>query len=658
MHFCVKKIIKYSKPIDKTRVWEYDKGVFTFFDIGSEYNKIQEVTKMTNAKATKRALLSSALSLVLCFTMLLGTTFAWFTDSVSSANNIIKSGNLDVVLEYKTDWNDEWKVVDENTKLFKEGAFYEPGYTEVVFLRVSNAGTLDLKYDLKVNINSETPSTNVYGEEFSLSDYLQVGTYIQDEYNYGFNYADILMPIMFGSRETALSNVDDMTTLSEFDGVVRKDAPVLSGEKTAQVAVLVLSMPETVGNEANYDAAFAAPEIDLGITLLATQLASENDSFGNEYDVEATYPLYVQKTKQEGKALSITAGEMKITVPAAAPAGTYAITISNKNVTTVNGETTLAMDIDLKHNGVQVEETDGITYTLTALVGPGMNVTKVMHKGMAIESFTYSALTGKLTFTTASFSPFAIVYSEIKGLNPAAKYLASGTDIHSTTTLSGLFQLVSDVKTSDYGDNSRYGYGYEYIIRNQADYTLDLNGKTLTHDTVNANANKNAFTYTFVANHAGTKLTIGGEGKVYSHNSEGYTCAIQGKDGTLITINGGEFEVTDGIAVWAGAGSHIIINGGTFINGNATTDHELIYSSGGVIDIYGGFFHNTDGNYTLNVEDRNRATGFINVYGGTFVNFDPSTGGQDPNNIKVADGYTVISETQANGDIWYTVVPV
>ena len=126
----------------------------------------------------------------------------------------------------------------------------------------------------------------------------------------------------------------------------------------------------------------------------------------------------------------------------------------------------------------------------------------------------------------------------------------------------------------------------------------------------------------------------------------------------MITINGGEFEVHNGIAVWAGAGAHIIINGGSFVNSDANTDHELIYSSGGVIDIYGGFFHNTDGNYTLNIEDRNRATGFINVYGGTFVNFNPITGGQDPNNIKVAEGYTVISETQANGDVWYIVVPI
>ena len=94
------------------------------------------------------------------------------------------------------------------------------------------------------------------------------------------------------------------------------------------------------------------------------------------------------------------------------------------------------------------------------------------------------------------------------------------------------------------------------------------------------------------------------------------------------------------------------------MNGNATTDHELIYTSGGTIDIYGGFFHNTDGNYTLNVEDRNRATSAITVYGGTYVNFDPSTGGQDPGQIKVADGYMVKSETQNNGDVWYTVVPV
>ncbi|MBQ1965919.1 MAG: hypothetical protein II348_04510, partial [Clostridia bacterium] len=82
-----------------------------------------------NKKNTKRALLASALSLLLCVSMLVGTTYAWFTDSVTSANNVIQSGTLDVVLEYKTNWADDWAPVDGNTKIFKEGALYEPGYT-------------------------------------------------------------------------------------------------------------------------------------------------------------------------------------------------------------------------------------------------------------------------------------------------------------------------------------------------------------------------------------------------------------------------------------------------------------------------------------------------------------------------------------------------
>ena len=55
---------------------------------------------MTNSKHTKRALLASVLSVVVCAAMLAGSTFAWFTDSVTSAGNIIKSGNLDVALEW------------------------------------------------------------------------------------------------------------------------------------------------------------------------------------------------------------------------------------------------------------------------------------------------------------------------------------------------------------------------------------------------------------------------------------------------------------------------------------------------------------------------------------------------------------------------------
>lgn len=241
---------------------------------------------MTKVKSTKRALLISGFTLLLCISMLIGSTFAWFTDSVVSATNIIQSGTLDVVLEYKSNWSDKWTPVDSNTKIFKEGALYEPGYTEVVYLRVSNAGSLALKYLLSFNIATDEKSTNVYGEEFRLSEYLKVGTYVQDEYHNGFNYANILMPTMFGDRESALSNVT-LNKVKDAASIIRKNAPILPGDDTAQVVAIVLTMPETVGNEANTMPGVEAPYIELGVNLLATQYTYEEDSFDNQYDADA-----------------------------------------------------------------------------------------------------------------------------------------------------------------------------------------------------------------------------------------------------------------------------------------------------------------------------------------------------------------------------------
>ena len=118
---------------------------------------------MTNKRTTKRALLFSVLSMLLCVTMLMGTTYAWFTDSVSSTNNIIKSGNLDVELEYLKDG--KWVAVGEDTNVFSN-QLWEPGHTEVVYLKVSNVGSLALKYNLGVNIAKEIEGTNVAGEAF------------------------------------------------------------------------------------------------------------------------------------------------------------------------------------------------------------------------------------------------------------------------------------------------------------------------------------------------------------------------------------------------------------------------------------------------------------------------------------------------------------
>ena len=115
---------------------------------------------MTTAKATKRAMLSSVVALFLCFAMLMGTTYAWFTDSVTSENNVIKSGNLDVTLEYYKGgkWHDVQGASDIITN-----ELWEPGATEIAYLRIKNNGSLALKYSLGVNIRSEKEGVNAAG---------------------------------------------------------------------------------------------------------------------------------------------------------------------------------------------------------------------------------------------------------------------------------------------------------------------------------------------------------------------------------------------------------------------------------------------------------------------------------------------------------------
>ena len=83
---------------------------------------------MTSSKSTKWALVSSALAIIMCVAMLIGATFAWFTDTASTGGNKIQAGNLDVELEYSKDFT-EWKKVNDTTKVFEDST------TSVGYLR-------------------------------------------------------------------------------------------------------------------------------------------------------------------------------------------------------------------------------------------------------------------------------------------------------------------------------------------------------------------------------------------------------------------------------------------------------------------------------------------------------------------------------------------
>ena len=248
---------------------------------------------MNNKRATKRALLTSVMALVMCVVMLVGTTFAWFTDTASTGVNKIQAGNLDIELAYKNTYipagtptlDGGFAAVTEKTKVFDEDALWEPGHVEYVVLKIRNAGTLALKYKLGINIAEEKGSKSVVDKkDFNLSDYIKFAVIDGDRDGLG--------------RDALVAAAGEGTELSK--GYTPEEKHLKTGEDNT--VTLVVWMPKSVGNEANYDAAVAeAPVINLGINVVATQDTVERDSFDETYDKNAQYPevSYAQVSSQE-----------------------------------------------------------------------------------------------------------------------------------------------------------------------------------------------------------------------------------------------------------------------------------------------------------------------------------------------------------------------
>ncbi len=247
---------------------------------------------MENSKSTRRALLTSVLALLMCVTMLVGATFAWFTDTASTGVNKIQAGNLDIELAYKNSTTGgEFKKADKSTPVFDNNALWEPGHVEYVVLKVSNAGSLALKYKLGINIANEVGSTNVYNNAFKLSDYIRFAVLDGDKTEGG------------ADRDALVAAAMDSKLIKE--GYTAENHLMATGTDNSQkVVTLVVWMPTTVGNEANYKKGAAAPFIDLGISVVATQYTHENDSFDNQYDKDATYPVIVSNQQQANDAIT------------------------------------------------------------------------------------------------------------------------------------------------------------------------------------------------------------------------------------------------------------------------------------------------------------------------------------------------------------------
>ena len=209
-----------------------------------------------NQKATKRALLTSVMALVMCVVMLVGTTFAWFTDTASTGVNKIVSGNLKVdIIGAESDSHiEKLNFTKAATTDAEAGAeiLWEPGCRYVTEgFRIANNGNLALKWKAQVN----------------------KGTTASNEGN--FDLLDVIdFYLVKGDKN------GEGTRLDEFTGNLKKD-------ETSGVYYIKGVMQTTAGND------YQGLELSgITITVYATQDTVENDSFNNQYDKDATYLTY------------------------------------------------------------------------------------------------------------------------------------------------------------------------------------------------------------------------------------------------------------------------------------------------------------------------------------------------------------------------------
>ncbi len=283
---------------------------------------------MTNTKSTKRALLSSAVALFLCFAMLLGTTFAWFTDSAVSSGNVIKAGTLDVEMHWAEGTEDpanvEWKDASEGA-IFNCDK-WEPGYTDAKHIKISNEGNLALKYQLAI-----IPT----GEVSKLAEVIDV---------YLYQTEGVLENATRITDRTAIDATMHVGTLAD---VISKG--IVQGNLAAEAdytTTIVLKMREDAGNE--YQNLSIGD--DFTVRLLATQHAAEFDSFDDQYDKDAWVSGMQIYTAADLQA-AINAGETElvlmedieltesIVIPAPAATGFSLRSVAPAVVIDLNGKT-------------------------------------------------------------------------------------------------------------------------------------------------------------------------------------------------------------------------------------------------------------------------------------------------------------------------------
>ena len=454
---------------------------------------------------TKKSLLLSVMSLLLCVSMFASSTYAWFTDEVSSGVNQIIAGNLDVELYHSSKSVTTPTKVDGNTKLFDDAIdethLWEPGAMTYEVLKVENVGTLALKYKVNFNkLGQNYVMENDANTGRSLLDSIKVAVYDGEYSNLTRSTIEadstlIWTPLKdFNSIQESEIHLDpkggatDSKTLTVFLYWPSDTVNVLKSGSTTEY---IYGTP-IVDNDYNlkngkYASDSTATEVgklyvNLGLTLLATQYTQEADSFNNQYDANATYPADSSQgvstaTDSATVATGGTASFVVATAPESNPtAGTVntnveitgltegdnldlsvstqdlAAASTNTDFTVEEDHTAVAgIDLTLTKNGTEVTFDSGVATIVTYIV-PGLDPAKVTVKyngtGTAPTLVSYDSTTGRLEFTTTHFSEYFVDYGGYFIYLPATgkAYPLSSNDLHEDVAIATYSALKAEIE--------------------------------------------------------------------------------------------------------------------------------------------------------------------------------------------------------------------
>ena len=216
--------------------------------------------KLTKYSVRKIVLALSLIMILIWLFMGTGASLAWFYDSDNDVKNVFHFAEFDLVAEYR-DQNGDYQDLEGATKVFDDKALYEPGYVQVVYLRITNNGTVPFKLKTAVRVTDYTEAVNFFGHKFHLQEYLRFGMVTAT--------SETALDALVTPRESAVYYANSM--LNNYT----EDYPQLDPNESIYIG-LIVRMPEDVNNVANYREDLI-PRVELGITVTATQLNAQED---------------------------------------------------------------------------------------------------------------------------------------------------------------------------------------------------------------------------------------------------------------------------------------------------------------------------------------------------------------------------------------------